>query len=238
MDIHDLFSLFTENGGHFHRSADEFAHKLSQIKAYIFDWDGVFNDGTKRDQQGSAFNEPDSMGVNLLRFSHFLRFGQLAPTAIITSEANASAHWLAQREDFSALYFKATDKTKSFSHFLAAHNLKPEEVLFVFDDVLDLGVAAQCGLRLTIRRRANPLFNRYLEQQQLTDYFSSGQGYGVREVCELLIGLHGNYDLTISERKAHSPRYLDYLTQRQASKTAVWTGGGEMAIAVQDGKGR
>lgn len=238
MDVHEIASLFTQAGGQFRLPPVEFQQKLGQIKAYIFDWDGVFNDGTKRDQQGSGFNEPDSMGINLLRFSHYLRHGSLPFSAIITSEANATAHFLAQREDFSALYFKATNKAKSFAHFLAAHELKAEDVVFVFDDVLDLPVAEQCGLRIAVHRPANPLFNRYLQQNALADYLTFGQPYAIREVCELLIGLHGNYDTVVTERKELSERYLAYMAERQKHKTAVWTGAGEMAVTVTENKGR
>lgn len=237
MDVQEIASLFTEAGGQFRIPPAEFAQRLGKIRAYIFDWDGVFNDGTKRDQQGSSFNEPDSMGINLLRFSHHLRHGSLAYAAIITSEANASAHFLAQREDFSALYFKATNKAKSFAHFLAAHDLQPEEVAFVFDDVLDLAVAAQCGLRIAVHRRANPLFNRYLQAHSLVDYLSAAQPYAIREVCELLVGLHGNYETTVTERRDLSPRYLAYMAERKQRKTAVWTGAGELSVTVADNRG-
>jgi 3-deoxy-D-manno-octulosonate 8-phosphate phosphatase (KDO 8-P phosphatase) len=236
MEVQEIASLFTEAGGQFRIPPAEFAQKLGKIRAYIFDWDGVFNDGTKRDNQGSSFNEPDSMGINLLRFSHYLRHGSLAYTAIITSEANASSHFLAQREDFSALYFKATNKAKSFAHFLAAHSLAADEVAFVFDDVLDLAVAEQCGLRIAVHRRANPLFNRYLQRHNLADYLSVGQPYAIREVCELLIGLHGNDETTFTERKDLSPRYLGYMAERKKQKTAVWTGAGEMSVTVADAR--
>ena len=238
MDVHEIESLFTQAGGQFRLPAPAFQQKLAQIKAYIFDWDGVFNDGTKRDQQGSSFNEPDAMGINLLRFSHYLRHGQLPIAGIITSEANSSAHFIAQRENFSSLYFKATNKAKSFAHFCAAHGLAPHEVAFVFDDVVDLAVAAQCGLRIAVHRSANPLFNRYLQQNALADYLTYSQPYAIREACELLIGLHGNYDTAVTERKELSPRYMDYLTARKAQKTDVWTGAGELAVTVTDTKGR
>ena len=45
--------------------------KLQQVKAFIFDWDGVFNDGRKDIQGNSGFSEIDSMGINMMRFSYY-----------------------------------------------------------------------------------------------------------------------------------------------------------------------
>src|SRR5690606_10938202 len=72
--------------------------KLSGVKAFVFDWDGVFNDGMKDEKGSSRFSEVDSMGTNLLRFNHFLRSGELPITAIISGEKNQAAFTLAERE--------------------------------------------------------------------------------------------------------------------------------------------
>ena len=47
--------------------------RLDKIKAFVFDWDGVFNNGAKDSEGASPFNEVDAMGTNLLRFNHHLR---------------------------------------------------------------------------------------------------------------------------------------------------------------------
>ena len=60
-------------GAEFVISAEEIAQKFSQIKAFVFDWDGVFNTGEKNGGGSSSFNEIDSMGTNLLRFSYYLK---------------------------------------------------------------------------------------------------------------------------------------------------------------------
>lgn len=219
-------SQFTKTGGRFCIPAADLQRKLENIKAFVFDWDGVFNDGSKRDQAGSGFTEPDAMGTNMLRFSYWLKNKSLPVTAIITGEENESAMFLAKREHFSSLYFKASNKQKSFDHFLLTNHLQSKEVAFVFDDVLDLSVANQCGLRLAIYRKANPLFNQHLVTNQLADYFtgSSGRKNAVRESCELLIGLYGNYDETISNRTQFSETYQQYLQLRQQMETTIFSG--------------
>jgi 3-deoxy-D-manno-octulosonate 8-phosphate phosphatase (KDO 8-P phosphatase) len=226
MTHQEIQSLFTKAGGRFILPIDHIQRKLEKIKAFVFDWDGVFNDGSKRDQTGSGFTEPDAMGTNMLRFSYWLNNKLLPITAIITGEENESALYLANREHFSSIYRKASNKKKSFEHFLTTHQLQSHEVAFIFDDVLDLAVAAQCGLRIAAHRKANLLLNEHMITHNLADYFTSTSGgeNAVRESCELLIGLQGNYYETISNRLNFSDSYQQYLAQRQQVETILFSG--------------
>jgi 3-deoxy-D-manno-octulosonate 8-phosphate phosphatase (KDO 8-P phosphatase) len=221
-----IHSLFAEIGGRFCIPAADIQRKLEPVKAFVFDWDGVFNDGSKRDLTGSGFSEPDAMGTNMLRFSYWLKNKTLPITAIITGEENESALFLGKREHFSSLYFKASNKQKSFEHFLNQHKLNAYQVAFVFDDVLDLSVAEQCGVRINVSRKTNPLFNQYLLDNQISDYMTSqaGGSQAVREACELLIGLSGNYNEAITHRKQFSDLYKDYLASRQQIETVTLVG--------------
>ena len=79
--------------GTFVNSASDIEKRLSKAKAFIFDWDGVFNNGFKLGQAGSGFSEVDSMGTNLLRYSHHLISGKLPVTAIISGEKNDTAFY-------------------------------------------------------------------------------------------------------------------------------------------------
>lgn len=226
MDAAGVQSLFAEIGGRFCVPAADLQSKLQKVRAFVFDWDGVFNDGSKRDLTGSGFSEPDAMGTNMLRFSYWLLNKSLPTTAIITGEENESAFFLGKRERFTSLYFKATNKLKSFEHFLNSNNLQPEEVAFVFDDVLDLGVASQCGVRIATHRLTNPLFNKYLIDNKISDYLTSQSGgnQAVREACELMIGLYGKYDQAISNRSQFSDMYTQYLAERQKVDTSIFSG--------------
>lgn len=218
--------MFEQAGGTFCTPAVSILQKLQSVKAFVFDWDGVFNDGTKHNQQGSGFTEPDAMGTNMLRFSYWLKNRQLPITAIITGEENEAAHFLATREHFTALYFKASNKIKSFEHFLNAHQLKATEVAFVYDDVLDLAVAAKCGVRINAHRTNNPMFTEYLKENYMVDYMTSQPGgrQAVREACELLISLYGNYGEAITNRMNFSETYQTYLAQRQQMEMKLLVG--------------
>ena len=211
--------IFTELGGTFCRPFAEFKDRLATIKAYVFDWDGVFNDGVKTAQGGSPFSEVDAMGTNMLRLGHWLRHKSLPAVAVITGEENPAAQYLSQRDHFHAVYFKSTNKLVAFEHFLKANNLKPNEVAFVYDDVLDLGVAEKCGLRFLVRHHASPLFQNYSVKNKISDYITSTDDHAVREVCELVLGVHENYDEAIKKRSHFDEVYQIYLNERNQVTT-------------------
>lgn len=219
----NIESTFTTIGGTFCTPYHTFTEKLSRIRAYIFDWDGVFNDGTKDNQGSSNFSEVDAMGTNLLRFSHWLRHHTLPVCAVMSGEKNLLSFQYTNREHFHQGYFKVNHKLLAYEHFLKMHGLRPEETAFVFDDVLDLGLAEAAGLRIMISHKANPLFKTYVMQNHLADYITGNDQFGVREACELLIGANGNYNEAIRERAHFSKSYMTYLAQRQAVETGYFT---------------
>ena len=202
--------------------------KLRAVRAIVFDWDGVFNDGIKTEAGSSSFSEVDSMGTNLLRFGLWLQQDrQLPVAAIITGVTNSLSETLVRREHFHASYSQAKHKIDVLRHLLDRHNLQPNQVAFFFDDALDLSVSEVAGVRIMIRRNANPLFTRYVIDNGLVDYITgseSGQ-FAVREGCELLLGLLGKFDEVMNERLSYHPVYNDYYQQRQAIEPSYWTVG-------------
>ena len=96
---------------------------------------------------------------------------------------------------------------------------------FVFDDVLDLSIASHCGLRFLIRRGPSPLFETYVKEKGLCDYISanSGSQYGVREVCELVLGILGVFSEVVDERVEFGDKYHQYLSKRNSVSTTFYT---------------
>jgi 3-deoxy-D-manno-octulosonate 8-phosphate phosphatase (KDO 8-P phosphatase) len=190
-----------------------------RIKAVLFDWDGVFNDGFKDLDGGSPFSEVDSMGVNLLRFAIWTRNGEVLPVAaIITGQHNKFAERYAERERFHGVYMGFTNKPEAFNELLNEHGLKAEEVAFVFDDVLDLPVAEHCGLRVVIGHQATQEFQASAVKRKSADVIvPSGNGrHPLREACELLMALWGCWDDVVDHRVKYSDTYQRYLAARNA----------------------
>jgi 3-deoxy-D-manno-octulosonate 8-phosphate phosphatase (KDO 8-P phosphatase) len=215
--IKEIQQIFENQGGEFISSPSLILEKLKNIKAYIFDWDGVFNTGTKTDTVGSGYSEVDSMGLNLLRFGYWMANNyQLPFVAIITGENNQTAIKLAERESLHHIYFGFKNKAHAYKHFTESFGLKNEEVAFVYDDILDLPITRLCGLRFMANRGGSPLFVNYLKDNYQCDYISgqTGGSFAVREITELILGLLGQYQNSVKERADFGPLYANYLEQR------------------------
>jgi len=221
----DLEATFINSGGQFITDHSLIARKLQNIKAYIFDWDGVFNNGQKSLDGGSNFSEVDSMGTNLLRFSHFLKQGQMPLTAVISGEKNDTAFYFCKRECFDYSFFKTPHKLDALNFICKQNNIQINEVAYFFDDVLDLSIAEVCGLKIMVNRKANPLFVDYCVKNTLVDYLTGAEGgeYAIREATELLIGLNENFNMVIKERTNNSESYARYIGQRRMVKTQFFT---------------
>ena len=213
-------NLFESHGGQFVTPANLFRGKLKNIKALLFDWDGVFNSGAKGEIP-SNFNEADSMGINMLRFGYYMLLGKIPYTAIVTGETNQTAFKWAKRECFDDVFFQVKNKVELLSRLKSTHNIKPDQVLFVFDDVLDLSLAKEVGARFLVNRQANPLFVAYCIKHRLCDYltYSSGNENALREVSEVVLDGIGKFDATIEERIAFDGVYSDFLKEKMAKGT-------------------
>ncbi len=216
-----MFEKFIQKGGKFLIDKNSLIDKFNTVKAFIFDWDGVFTDGFKDAELQSHFNESDSVGLNLLRFSYFLKHSHHPIIAFISGEKNLSAFTLAKREFIHRHYFKIPHKALAFEHLCQSFNISEKETCFVFDDILDLSIAKNCGLRLYVQKPSAVLFNEYVIQNQIADYvsFSNGATNAVREICELLIGLYNNFEDVIHHRIFFTDTYKTYLHQKKSIQT-------------------
>lgn len=197
---------------------DELMERLRGIRAVLFDWDGVFNDGWKDIDGGSPFSEVGSMGVNMLRFGLWLQHREQLPyAAVITGQHNPYAEKFAQREKLHGLYMGFIDKREAFDAFLKKHGLKEEEVSFFFDDAIDLAVADRCGLRILMRGQASEIFVKHAVQRGSVDIITalSGGQNGLREATDALLTLMGRYAEVIDHRAGYDAVYQRYFGQRQ-----------------------
>ncbi|MBY0425621.1 MAG: phosphatase, partial [Cytophagales bacterium] len=193
-----------------------FAEKLKTIKALIFDWDGVFNNGVKTDNIPSSFSEADSMGINMLRFGYWLETSKIPQVFIITGRNNEAAKEFAIREHFTAVYTSVKNKVECLPSLKKEWGVTPDQVAFVFDDVLDVSLAQKSALRFLVKRAASPLFEQFVSYNQYCDYitYSEGGKYPVREICELILGAKDIYTPTISERVQFSEKFKVYMSLR------------------------
>lgn len=223
MELKQIVSLYEEIGAEFVSSATQIQHKFQKIKCLIFDWDGVFHGGEKYDNFKGSFSEPDSMGINLLRFSKYLLNRQMPKMAIITGLHNNTAKQFADRERFDFQYQNFKEKNGAFQHILKENELQADECAYFFDDLLDIRVAEQVGLRILISHNANPYFSNWCKAHNYADYVSAHSGgfLAIREACEMLMAIGGNIDKVFLARKNFDASYKNYLDQKRNSKLVL-----------------
>jgi len=221
--LQELVEKFIAAGGDFVTPVEELTQKLDECFAIVFDWDGVFNAGRKGKSSSSDFSEADSMGTNMLRYGLWRRHSKLPYSAIISGEDNEIAVAFAKREHLTAVYTGIRYKQQVIAQICNEHNLQPEQIACVFDDINDLPMAEICGLRFRVRRTASPLFADFVDRRDFCDYVTGADanGYAVREVCELILGLMDLYEEVVESRIAVDARYEQYFKARQSVDTRI-----------------
>jgi len=218
-----LENQFVKLGGTFLAPVKEINSFLINIKAFVFDWDGVFNDGRKTNDSDSSFSEIDSMGINMLRFDYWLRNNRIPKIFIISGMKNQTAIEFSKREHFDGIFLNIKNKTEALDSICSKNNIVAKEIAFMFDDILDIEVAKASGLSFFVGRKSNPLLTDYVKQNKICNYISafSGENHAIRETCELLIGLSGDYNRALELRIQFKGEYEEYINKRNAINTDV-----------------
>lgn len=197
---------------------EELAARVGRCRALVLDWDGVVGPGLKGPQAPAAFNEIDAMGLNLLRYALWRRGGRTAipPLVVISGQRDPAAQALADRDRLDALYMGFLDKRLALEHLCRTRDLQPGEVLFVFDDVIDFGIAERCGARFLVGRSAQRLVEAFARRRGLCDYVvreAAGAG-AVREACDVTLALLGMDEEIHVARGWFEEDYQRYLVAR------------------------
>jgi 3-deoxy-D-manno-octulosonate 8-phosphate phosphatase (KDO 8-P phosphatase) len=157
--------------------------KLSGIKAFAFDVDGVFTDGTVIATENGdllrSHNAKDGYAVRMAIINKF-------PVAIITGGASESIIKRFAPIGVEDIFLRSHNKLPDFQRFCDKYNLKPEEVLFMGDDIPDIGILKNCGL-------ATCPADAVTEVKEVCEYvslFDGGRGC-VRDVIEQTLKIQG-----------------------------------------------
>jgi 3-deoxy-D-manno-octulosonate 8-phosphate phosphatase (KDO 8-P phosphatase) len=201
------------------------SNSFRNIKAIVLDWDGVFHSGYKSLNGESQFSEADSMGMNMLRLGYYLSNTRIPYTAIVTGENNPTGQFLAEREHFDAIFYKIKDKKIIAEFLLKEKGIKPNEILFVFDDVLDLSLSKIAGVRFLVHRNASIPLQKLITNENLCDFvtINDGGNHAVREICEFTLTQLEVFNNTIQTRIEYGEKYQNYLAIRQAISTQKHT---------------
>jgi len=139
--------------------------RARKIKLLLFDVDGVLTDGklffvpaaagVKNERAGElnltsqgsieikGFHAHDGVAISLARVAGI-------KTGLITKRASETVAVRARDLKLDHIYQGIKDKLGAFREILKKEGLKPSEVCFVGDDVIDLPVMWHCGLAVAV----------------------------------------------------------------------------------------
>jgi 3-deoxy-D-manno-octulosonate 8-phosphate phosphatase (KDO 8-P phosphatase) len=152
--------------------------------------DGVMTDGglTIGDdgQEYKTFNTQDGLGMKLLKASG-------VDMAIITGRTSNVVKQRAESTGVAHFYQGVDDKLVAYQDLSLKMGLKPEQIAFMGDDVVDMPPMLRCGFAITVPAAPNSVKQHahYITQKE------GGRG-AVREVCELIMQAQGTLDAQLA----------------------------------------
>jgi 3-deoxy-D-manno-octulosonate 8-phosphate phosphatase (KDO 8-P phosphatase) len=164
---------------------ESYLKKLHQIKALVFDVDGIFtNNQLIAAESGDllrSFNARDGFALKTAIEKGF-------NICIITAGTSPAVRKRFEMFGIKHIYDRVSNKLKVLESFLSEENLLSEEVLYMGDDIPDYYAMKTCGLKCC-PKDAVP------EIQNISDYVCARNGGDtcVREVIEMVLKVQGKW---------------------------------------------
>ena len=153
--------------------------KAAKLRLLICDVDGVMSDGLiyqgNSGEELKAFNVRDGYGIRCLLTSG-------VEVAIITGRKAKLLEDRANTLGITHLYQGQSDKLLAYRELLDKLVLRPGEVAYIGDDLIDWPVMAEVGLSAAVAD-AHPLL---LPKADYVTQIAGGRG-AVRELCDLIL---------------------------------------------------
>ena len=161
-------------------------NKAKKIRVFLMDVDGVLTGGQiiilRSGEEVKIWNVKD-------RFA-FMIAGSMKNiiTGWISGRGSAEIRKRARELNIDELFVNQSDKTKALESVIKKYRLKPESVLYIGDDILDLTLFPMVGLSVCPRDAASDV-------RKEADFITKAKGgEGVfREVLELILRTQGKW---------------------------------------------
>jgi len=165
---------------------------ISDIKAIVLDVDGVLTDGRIGYGCGSPreikfFDVRDGQGIRLA-----IRAG--IRVGILSGRKSQANRTRAKELGLSFLYEGCLDKLSGWEMLLAEQDLKPEECMYIGDDVVDMPPMRRAGFPVAVADAAPELDSVAV----LRTKHSGGRG-AVREAIEILLKGQGKWNTVLEK---------------------------------------
>jgi 3-deoxy-D-manno-octulosonate 8-phosphate phosphatase (KDO 8-P phosphatase) len=158
---------------------------LININTFIFDYDGVLTDGSViTTNEGEAYrtsNVKDGYALQLARKKGY-------KVAVISGARSESMIHRMKALQITDVFMGVEKKQVVFQNYLHEHNLKPEQVLYMGDDIPDYEVMLEAGVSTCPADAAEEIKSvaKYIS------HFNGGKGC-VRDVIEQVLKVQGKW---------------------------------------------
>jgi len=165
---------------------EELGERLRKIKILLLDVDGVLTDGRiiydSKAKDSKFFDVHDGLGVYVLNKAGI-------KTIIVTAKSSGTIKPRARDMRVAEVFADVSPKSAILDKILKKYNVAKDEVCFVGDDLVDLGLMKAVGFPIAV-------FNACPEVKQVARYITikhGGRG-AVREVAELILKSQGKWE--------------------------------------------
>jgi 3-deoxy-D-manno-octulosonate 8-phosphate phosphatase (KDO 8-P phosphatase) len=156
-----------------------FKEELKNVKAFVFDLDGVLSkDTSELNQQGEPVRTANVKDGYAIKNAIVLGY----PVAVITGSNIDSIRLRYDRLGVEHYYQNIQDKVASLNDFLLKTDISAEEVVFMGDDLVDYHVMLKVGVPVCPR-------DAVTEIKRISKYVSSRKGGKgcVRDIIEQVL---------------------------------------------------
>ena len=161
-----------------------------KIKLALFDVDGVLTDGTlhysEHGEQTKSFHALDGHGLKMLQSAGIT-------VGIISARSSKALQKRLADLSITHSFIGVENKQTVFNNLVKQLSLSKLECSFTGDDVIDLPVMLECGLKFSVQ-------NGHFIVREFADWvapINGGQG-AVRAICDLLLYSQQHYPLNTS----------------------------------------
>jgi 3-deoxy-D-manno-octulosonate 8-phosphate phosphatase (KDO 8-P phosphatase) len=158
---------------------------LKHITTFIFDYDGVLTDGMViMTSQGEGHRISSVKDGYAIQFAVKKGYN----VAVISGAVSKSLAHRMKALEVTDVFMGVENKIECFNHYLSVKNLKPENVLYMGDDIPDYEVMMMAGVSACPADAAE-------EIKKISKYIShcnGGRG-SARDVIEQVMKIQGNW---------------------------------------------
>ena len=168
-------------------------NKAANIRLALFDVDGVLTDGClhygESGEHLKTFNALDGHGLKMLRLTG-------VEVGVISARSSPALSRRLTDLGIEHQYLGISDKLQVFNALISELELDNDQAAFTGDDVIDLPVMMQCGLKFSVA-------NGHFIVKHFADWVApiTGGSGAVRAVCDLLLYSQQQYPLNTAPQQ-------------------------------------